>query len=562
MAKFLSVFKKVLGSYSLEEKIISLILMIMVVIVGGQGIAQLLKDPTLFKKNVYIEGFVSEDQILLNPLDFSEASKDMSSLIFSGLIKYNPKTKSFVDDLAQFTLDENKKVYRFTLKEKIFWHDGEPVTADDVYYTYHDVIQNPAFQSQILKPNFEGIEIKKIDQRTIEFILQEKNSFFITNFNIGILPKHILGKIPVTELASHAFNLNPTGTGPYKVNAPLETLPDGHQRLVLTAFDQYYGKKPKIEEIRFYIYPAMEMLLKEKNIINVISHVSKDLFLQLKDDKRFTFQTYELPQYTAIFMNMNSALLKGEENRRVRIALQKAIDKNALLKLFSYKTAIDTPLLELNQSEWIYQPNAEEANGALFEWGKTKGYSLDKNPKSPYRKDASGKILKLVLLTRIYDEGTILAEENAKLLNFLKEAWKKIGIQIEVQAEPTEAYQERIMKHDYDLLLAGQSLGYNLDTYSYWHPTQAKGGLNFSNYNSFAASSLIVEIRQTFDQAKKEKLLTELAKNIAKDVPAIFLYRPQYLSASDGKVKNINFSNLAFSSDRFANIDEWCTDCK
>ena len=125
-------------------------------------------------------------------------------------------------------------------------------------------------------------------------------------------------------------------------------------------------------------------------------------------------------------------------------------------------------------------------------------------------------------------------------------------------------YLQRLQARDYDMALAGQSLGYNLDTYSYWHSTQAtSNGLNLSNYRSFGADQIIEKIRATFDQAEKDKYLKQLAQVIADDVPAVFLYRPQYTLATDNKVQQgISLSNLAFPSDRFAAIAQWCVICQ
>ena len=115
-----------------------------------------------------------------------------------------------------------------------------------------------------------------------------------------------------------------------------------------------------------------------------------------------------------------------------------------------------------------------------------------------------------------------------------------------------------LTKRAYDLLLVGQILGYNLDTYSYWHSTQATPvGQNFSNYKSFQVDSLIETIRSTFDQDKRHEKLTELAERIKDDIPSIFLYRPVYYYASDSKVSGISMEGVVFPSDRFGTMSKW-----
>ncbi|MBU0668003.1 hypothetical protein KJ951_00145 [Patescibacteria group bacterium] len=553
-------FLRVLRAYNIEEKVVSLVLAAVVIVLLVQSAVDIFKRPELFagEGGYYTEGLLDERPVVLNPVytDLAEANREISGLIFSGLTRYDPILKAFVQDLADLSISEDGTTYTFTVKNGIKWHDGESLTAQDVYFTYHDVIQSKDFQNPVLRANFEGVEIKLVDDRTIEFDLSKSNSFFITNLNVGILPEHLLSGIPVAELPQANFNVQPVGTGPYMVDSPLEVFPDGRQRLLLTLNDDYYGEKPKIKNIRFHVYPDGESMLKEIGTLNIISKVPKDVYESIKDSERFSFLNYELPQYTAVFLNMDSTILKKD---KVRIALQKAIDKDQLLKIFSDKTAVDTPLMSLDQTEWIYKPNPEEARGALYD----SGYRMNENDESdPYRKDTEGENLKFVLLVRQLDENPAAAAEIDKTVDFLVDAWKQVGIEVEAQFEIVDTFNQRIKARDYDLLLTGESLGYNFDTYAYWHSGQAgENGLNLSNYKSFTADSLIEKVRGTFDNDEKDKYLQDLAKTIATDVPAIFLYRPSYIFATDNKVKGISLMNLAFSGDRFAGIVKWCILC-
>jgi peptide/nickel transport system substrate-binding protein len=559
MKKSLRIFLRVLRAYTLEEKVLSIIIAGAVFFLSVQGFFDLFHlSGTIFDGGIYSEALISDKATILNPLfaDISEANHDLNSLIFSGLTKYDPEKKAFVDDMASLKISPDGIFYKFTLKQNLKWHDGKPVTIDDVYFTYHDVIQNPAFQNPFLQLNFAGIDIQKVDSQTLQFQLKKPNSFFITNTNVGILPKHILADVPVKDLLSHPFNFKPIGSGPYKVDSAMEVTAERTVRVTLENFDYYYAFQPKIEQIRFTVYPDEESLLKEKNTFNVISKVPSSSVAEFKKSNRFTFSAYELPQYLGVFFNLDRPLLK---KKGVRVALLKAVDKSQLLKLFPDKIAVDTPLLELNQSEWIYKPNLQEANGALFD----AGYKLDKSKNDGKRRDSKGNVLQLTLLTRAYNEGSPLAQENKNLTDFLKKSWSDIGIDLKIDFVDGNEFDKRLATRNYDLILTGQHLGYNLDTYSYWHSSQANAnGLNLSNYKSFSADQIIERIRNTFDNAKKEQSLKELAKVLADDIPAILLYRPRYTFASDGKVKGITLQNFAFSSDRFVHIDRWCIDCK
>lgn len=507
--------------------------------------------------NIYTEGVVSKSGIQnINPLfvDYNEADREVSRLIFSGLMKYDSSERATIDDMGALSISEDKTEYTFVVREGLKWQDGEPLTVEDVYFTFHDIIMDPSFPNEILKTNFAGVEIEKIGVDTIKFTLEKPNIFFITNFTIGILPQHILGDVEPIDIVQNEFNKMPVGSGPYMMTEAVEAFPDGRMQASLTQNPYYYGDPSKIEILRFISYPTMEKLIEEINAVNGVVRITGNYILDFKNNDRFELFPYELPQYTAVFMNMESQILK--DNRDVRLAIQKAIDKPALIDMFVDKIAVDTPLMELNQDEWVYQANKEQAQGALKEAGFN--YAEEDTEKVGIRYNEDGEALELKFVARLYDEGTSQYEEAMKVVSFLQDSWEEVGFSIQVELLPAEMFKERVMSRSYDLLLVGQSLGYNLDTYSYWHSTQADPlGQNLSNYKSFAVDSLIEDIRFVFNQEKRERQLMELAELLKEDIPAVFLYRPIYYYASDGKVNGISMDGVVFPSDRFDGIPLW-----
>jgi ABC-type transport system substrate-binding protein len=174
------------------------------------------------------------------------------------------------------------------------------------------------------------------------------------------------------------------------------------------------------------------------------------------------------------------------------------------------------------------------------------------------RKNPGGDVLEFRLVARLYPEGSYKYNEINTVINYLEKQWDTAGITVSVELYDATTLQEIIRTRDYDLLLFGQSLGYNQDLYGYWHSTQAgESGLNLSNYKSFAVDTLIEQIRTTFDDEEKESLARTLAETIQADTPAIFLYRPVYYYASDGKVKGLDLQNMAFPADRFCSVADW-----
>ena len=139
----------------------------------------------------------------------------------------------------------------------------------------------------------------------------------------------------------------------------------------------------------------------------------------------------------------------------------------------------------------------------------------------------------------------------------LKEQWQKIGIDVKISNLDNENFQKAILKRDYDLLIFGQNLGYNLDAYPYWHSSQTKeGGYNLSQFKNFAVDSLLAKARLKSTKDRK-KTLNDIQAIISKEVPAVFLYSPTYYLALSDKIQNTPFTKLATTSDRFCGIVDW-----
>lgn len=558
-------FIKVIKAYSLEEKVLSVICVLLLGFFSFRGVLYLFSPESVFADSgIYTEGVISARPVLVNPLytDFSQANRDVSALVFSGLLKYDPQVRGFVDDLATLKISEDKKEYVFTIRDNALWHDGKAVTVDDVMFTY-GLIQSEQFQNPLLKANFLGVKVEKIDDKTMKFVLNRPNSFFITNLNVGILPKHILENVAVPDLITSKFNLEPIGSGPYQLQGSVEIGNDGKQKVTLVQFTGYYAVKPKIKQIRFKIYPDEATLIHDKSSLNIVPRIVGSLN-ELVYDNRFKTESYTLPQYNAVFFNTDSATLKSS---KVRIALVKLVNKDDLLKQLENKIRVDTPLMELDQKQWLNTFDLNEANGALFD----AGFKFKKDDKGnilegeTYRRGSDGKEMELNLVTRQYEQGSTQEIETTKTSQFLVEAWKKGGIKVNIQALGDAEYLDAIKQKNYDMILAGQSMGYNLDTYPFWHSSQIKeDGLNLSKFTSFGADQQIEKIRETFDKDEKEDRQKKLAEIISKEVPALFLYRPSYVFLTDGKVKNLQLDGLAYESDRFVNVANWCIgkECK
>lgn len=546
----MNLIKQTLKSLSRKEKWISLFLLVIFVFSGSKLFLNQAKEPKLFKDDIYSEGMVGEI-IHLNPVftEFNEVDADISSLLFSGLVRYNASTGEFEEDIATHTLSEDQLTYTFTMKNDIRWHDGTEATAEDIYFTYAEVIQSPDFKNPVLKSNFEGVKIELVNSREVSFTLNSPNSFFFTALTLGILPKHILSEVPISELDTHEFNRQPIGTGPYRALAPYEFGPKGETMVTLGLNELFYGEMPNIESLRFIAYPSYDELIERRSEWNGAARLrSQQLGLLLEED--LVSYQYELPQYTALFFNTDSLLL---DEKNERLGISKAIDKEEILAATAYKVPIDTPLLELDQGEWLHQYDLDEAQGAFFE----AGWFLDED--LGYRVNDSGETLELRLIRRDFS-GVNERQEETNLITaeIIQTQLAEVGVVVNIESYNIDELADIIQKRDYDMLLYGQSLGYNLDVFSYWHSSQAtEQGLNLSNYQNAKADLYMETIRTSFDEEEREEALADLAAIIAEDVPALFLYTPSYYYLLDTRITGFKFENILRPLDRFSTIESW-----
>lgn len=319
----------------------------------------------------YIEGSVGALQPL-NPW-FSvtnDVNRDIVSLIFSGLLKYNPQTRLIEEDLATYSVSKDGKTYTVTLKDNIFWHDStkekpHPITADDVIYTYK-TIQDPDFPNSLLRQNFRGVTINRVNDRTVSFVLDAPYSFFPSNLTLGLLPQKSFEGVPVKLLDQALdFGFNPVGSGPYKIKNIVET--ELSTEITLEKFARTLPPDYRLDRIVFRIFPDYQTLLSDLHNLDGIRLVPHTDTGKAALPNKFTASNYTLPQYTALFYNMDRKTMK---DANLRLGLQLGTNKQELAETVGESVIVDTPLLELDDADWRYKFDPESAAGALYqsEW--------------------------------------------------------------------------------------------------------------------------------------------------------------------------------------------------
>jgi len=495
------------------------------------------------------EGIVGLPRSINPVLAFTDIDKDLSELVYSGLMKYNDG--KLIPDLAKkYTISENGLIYTFTLKDDLRFHDGIPLTADDIEYTIQK-IQDSTVNSP-RRVDWTNILIKKISPTEIQFTLKQPYTPFLSNTTLGILPKHIWSKVSSDQFVYSSYNIEPIGSGPYKLDSIKRDKGGIPEYYIFSSFGRYHKKEAYISTLYTYFYPNEKSAVEAfaNNIIQSIGGISP---IEAEKIASTTSSSVilksSLPRIFGVFFNQNHAPIFA--NAEVRKALDMAVDKDLVVQkvLLGYGTRNDSPLPKNISS--IDKKDKSDIEGAKALLKKA-GWELGENGVLQ-KKDTKG--------TQTLEFGISTAEApDLKLAaEIVKEEWEKLGAKVTIKIfEYGDLYQNIIATRRYDALLFGEFIGKDIDLYAFWHSSQRNApGLNVSLYVNSKVDKILEDIRTTSNNKNKGEKYKDFEKIIGDDVPAVFLYSPQYIYVVPKTLKGIEAENIAVPSDRFSRINTW-----
>jgi len=299
-----------------------------------------------------VEG-ITEPIQTLNPIFISsQPEKDISELLLSPLFEI--RGENVLPKLAEsLEILDGGKTFKVILREKIFWEDGKPITADDIEFTV-SLIQDPNVKSP-LGGDWLGVETEKLSDREILFKLREPSISFLKNLTLKPIPKHQFEGIPPAGFLFATENFFPLSSGPYKVENVKEREKE-IEAVSLTRNERYFGEFPKIAEIAFLRFKN------EKELKDAAKQGIVDAFLSKEREKISKFNSFEiyLPRYFALFLNLKSKILKDE---KIRTAVFFSVDKKRILKKnFGEIKNVESPFFTKSGLAFPFDPQKAEQN--------------------------------------------------------------------------------------------------------------------------------------------------------------------------------------------------------
>ena len=457
--------------------------------------------------------------------------------LYSTLVRYHHETLEPVGDLAEsWDLSPDGKVYTFTLRRNVKWHDGHPFTAKDVAFSFSTWL-NPKIPYYLRQSvgNVTGTEI--VNDHTIKVLLKEPTSSLpdLLAYLMNILPEHLLGKVsPADMVTPTEFLKRPIGTGPFKFHS---RVPGSYIRLA--ANEDYFLGRPHLDSFIFKIIPSIDTQLAQLRTEELdFAEIEPPQVDALKGVPHIDINSVPILKYTYLMVNNKDPLF---QDVRVRRALLHAIDRETLKKtVMADRAQICTGIIA-PPLKWAYNPNVrtyeydvKKAEALLAEAGWKKG------PDGILTKDG-----KRFSFTFILDPGNPVREQTSL---YTQQAWKRLGMEIKLEYYEYGVIVSRIRKNPPE---------YQANVNWYVHPATpdlsayyATGAAtNSTNYSNPEVDRLFDEGRKTSDRKKQAEIYGKIQQIMADDLPLLFLFYPDEIRAINKRIGG--FANVGYR-DAFA----------
>lgn len=546
--------KRIIKAFSLTEKILFGVFALLL-IATGLRLVQNINNKFLVtvpeNGGTLNEGVIGVPRLINPILAVSETDRDLTALIYSGLMRATPE--GLIPDIAEsYSVSEDLMTYSFVIREGVTFHDGKPITSDDVLFTIINA-QNPEIKSP-KRSNWEGVVIEKVSDRELSFHLKKPYPPFLQNMTLGILPKHIWNQIDVSEFSLSNFNLEPIGSGPYRLDSIDKDSIGIPKSYTLIPFKKFALGKAHISNINIFFAKNQADLLNlyDSGKVAAIHGISPSIAKEYSDSGK-RVESITLPRVFGIFFNQDEAQVLASS--AVRKALDMATPKQTVVEktLSGFGQTIDGTIPRNifeypAKEEMTQEAKIAEAQKIL----ETAGWQKNSEGVMELVSKTDKKILSFSISTGNFPElitaaQTVIAE------------WEKIGAQVELKIyEQSDLNVNAIRPRKYDALLFGLVIGRDLDFYAFWHSSQRNDpGLNISKYANITADKILEEIREINDEKTLQEKFAALNAEISKDTPAVFLYSPNFIYILPKNIKGFEVKNMVTAEERFLNIHKW-----
>lgn len=481
----------------------------------------------------------------LNPVLIGEISSSIvNAALFTPLTRMSPRTFDIEPYLAE-RWESNAELteWTFYLRPDALWHDGQPVTADDVKFTF-ERIMDPAQSAA----NFRDVEdlqsVDVIDAHTVRFVLSRPNGLFPDLLSLGSLeplPKHLFEGFERLTDAVEFNTRNPIGSGPFRFKSA-----ETGSYVELEAFDDFFLGRPNVDGLLFSIIPDINVRVArlragELDWIDIDAiHVAS-----LANDARFEVVHAGSSRYQALDLGYRGPAGHLWADPRVRIAMNHAIDKELILETVALGYgSLMGPHLVPSWIDWVPAPDIESyaydperARQLMAEAGWTP------NAQGILEKD--GEPFAFYILV---DRGNTEREQIGLVV---QDALRAIGMDVEyVLAERTGRWIQEVRENVFPARMTEHPTPHPIWFTRIWH----SNGVFNRGYSNPEADALLDQTALTADREEQGRLFQRAQEIIYASVPNVTFHLRDQLLAVNTRLEGVGGEiklSMAYSNELY-----------
>src|SRR2546427_4099567 len=466
----------------------------------------------------------------------------INRVLFEGLTKPGKDLAPAADLATSWTIAPDGLSWTFKLSDGVKWSDGKPFSADDVAFTFNDIVLKKELGAQNAASYAAVKSVTVVDPTTVRFDLSRKFAALASflAYNSGIVPKHVLSADP---LKTTSFNKGtPVSTGPFKV----EKYTSG-QSVSLVRNQNSFGPKPYLDKVVFTVVPDPNT--------QIAQALSGDITIMILDNKAavdrlmsasgLVVASRPLVQYYWLALNQTDTRFTDV---RVRQAFVTAIDRHAIIKSveLGYGSIANSPITPAPPA--YYDPSL--ASQDPYDPQKAK----DLLAQAGWKPGADGVLQKdgkPFQFTMDVGQRGVLEPVNA----LIQQDLKKVGVIVDLNTMEWNAYiQKDVVRREYTATVNWWTYPSDPDVFPYYHSSAAGKGFNIPGYQDPKLDDLLVQGQSASDLEQRKAVYKQLQAYTSETLPYLFLWYPQEIDVLSSSLQGVPELGLR---DAVQYIGEW-----
>lgn len=472
------------------------------------------KENGVFEEETITVGYRWEPRTF-NPFrSVDSASYFAQSLVYCGLVRYG-KTGDIEPDLADsFLIDQSKTVYSFNLRKGLRFSDGSPISSDDVVRSIREAVG----KGSPFRNNFQLFEDVTINGQKITVKFKGPDVSLLSRFvDLKILPQKVL---EADKKSRAKFDRNPVCSGAFVVRDWISG-----QQIIFERNSHYWGKKPEYKKLAWRVIPdkkllAMALMRKEIDIASLdgretrrLLKVAPDLVVEELKGARVVFLGFNTSKWPFNDVLFRQSICMMIDRKKIN---EKLYGSYSVIPSSEFETA-----KQANSYPWAFNPS--RANSCVLASGfvRTAGglYATNGMAKSPLT-------IKVVTVTDFFELGQAVVS-----------SLRRRGIICEIEIVEYSTLKDQYLKEgQFDMVLFSRSVGPVPDARMFWSSTSS---MNYSKYHNPQVDKLIAYGSNSLTISEKEDCNKRIGEILAKEVPWIYLSRPELLLVHQKGIKNV-----------------------